>query len=90
MTTATATTQFKTGETYGCRSICDYNCIWTFTIVKRTAKFISIKDSDGKITRVGVKTWDGVERAYPLGQFSMAPSIYADDTRVMLPEWMAA
>jgi hypothetical protein len=90
MSTATATTQFEVGQTYSCRSICDYNCIWSFEVIKRTAKFISIKGSDNKVSRVGVKTWDGVERAYPLGQFSMAPSIVADDARTLLPDWMTA
>lgn len=90
MTTATATTQFEVGQTYSCRSICDHNCIWSFTVIKRTARFITIQDKSGKISRVGVRTWGNAEQAFPLGQYSMAPSIYADDTRSFLPDWMAA
>jgi len=69
---------FTTGTDYTCRSICDYDCVWTFTVTKRTAKFITIIGRDGETSRVGVKLGsDGNEYASPLGSFSMSPIIRA-------------
>jgi hypothetical protein len=36
------TTQFQVGRTYSIRSICDYECIYSFTILSRTAKTVSV------------------------------------------------
>lgn len=76
MTTITAA--FQPGQTVSCRSLGDSNCVWTFTIVKRTAKFVTLEDSEGKTWRVGVYVSDGVERAKPFGTYSMCPTISAD------------
>jgi hypothetical protein len=77
MTIATAT-QFEVGQTYTTRSACDYDCIFYFTVIKRTAKFITVRDRFDRETRCGVMTFDGLERAYPTGRYSMAPVISAD------------
>jgi hypothetical protein len=71
---------FKVGQTYSARSLCDYNTIWHFTVLKRTARFITLRqhNAPAKEIRVGVKTWDGDEYALPLGNYSMAPAIHAD------------
>ena len=68
---------FQTGTTYT-TGRGDYE--WTFTVTKRTAKFITIVDElDGSTKRVGVRTgWKGHEYALPLGDYSMAPTISAD------------
>ena len=75
MNTTTATT-FQVGETVATRSACDYNCIFAFTVVARTAKFVTLDDGR-KTYRVGVKTSqiDGTEYALPFGSFSMAPVV---------------
>ena len=70
-TTATTAATFTVGETYSARSACDHNTVWTFTVAKRSAKFITF--TDGK--RVGVKNGPNGEWALPLGTFSMAPVI---------------
>jgi len=69
---------FQIGNTYSARSACNYDTVWTFAVIKRTAKFITIKDEYGEIRRVGVRTWNGVEFASPLGTYSMAPVLSAD------------
>jgi hypothetical protein len=73
-TNPTAST-FQVGQTYdtGRGDYC-----WTFTVAKRTAKFITITDEYGKTSRVGVRTWNGTETAYPLGLYSQCPVIHAD------------
>ena len=74
---------FKTNEIYKCRSICDYNCVWTYKVVKRTAATITIKDMDSKdikTCRISKKLSEyfGSEMVHPMGNYSMAPSLWAD------------
>lgn len=79
-------TKFTPGTIYATRSICDYNCVFSFTVVRRTAKFITIEDKFGEAKRVGVSEgYDGgYEIAYPLGKFSMAPLLRADRAGVIV------
>ena len=72
--------KFEIGKTYSMRSICDHNCVWTYTVTARTAKTITISDGNKSLKcRVIQKTseYRGVETIYPLGQYSMAPSLTA-------------
>ena len=81
MTTTTETTTitaFEIGGTYTARSACNSDCIWEWTVIKRTAKFITIEDDHGKISRVGVRVSDGSETADPMGRYSLSPVIRAD------------
>jgi hypothetical protein len=73
--TATNTAAFQIGTTYS-TGRADY--VWTFTVVGRTAKFITIKDQWGDISRVGVRVSGDREVALPLGSYSMAPVISSD------------
>lgn len=76
----TTTQTFQIGTTYTTGRGRDY--VWTFTVTARTAKFITIEDEYGKTTRVGTYVYDGIERALPLGRYSMAPVISADRPHV--------
>ena len=72
--------RFETGKTYSTRSACDYECVFSFTVTKRTAKTVWLRDhSDNRILRRRVQEWsaDG-ESAAPYGRYSMAPVINAD------------
>ena len=64
--------QFEIGKTYGCRSICDSDCIFEFKVVSRSAKQITIKDDLRGVHRVGVRVEGGEEFCRPLGSYSMA------------------
>lgn len=67
--------KFEEGKTYFTRSICDYECIYTITVAKRTAK--TIVTTEGK--RLGISmNYDGHEGVYPHGRYSMAAYITAD------------
>ena len=77
--TTTATKTFEVGNTYSARSACDHTAVWTWTVVKRSAKFLTLEASDGKNVRVGVKVSNGAEWALPMGSFSMAPVIRAEN-----------
>lgn len=65
--------QFEVGKTYRMRSLCDYNAIWEYTIVSRTAKMVTL--NNGKKFRVSV--YDNAERISPLGTYSMCPILKA-------------
>lgn len=71
---------FEIGQTYSMRSICDHNCVWTYTVTARTAQTVTITDGkEVKRCRVSKKIseYRGAETVYPLGQYSMAPSLTA-------------
>ena len=68
--------KFVPGKTYSTRSICDHNCIFRIGVIKRTAKFLTIR-FQGETKRVGVGVYDGVEQIFPTGRYSMAPCVTA-------------
>lgn len=70
--------RFKVGQTYSTRSICDHDCIFSFTITKRTAKTVSFL-KDGREVRKGLGIYDGKEQFSPHGSYSMSAVISADD-----------
>jgi len=65
---------FQENKTYYARSVCDHECIFEITVAKRTAK--TIATSEGK--RLGITIYNGVERVFPEGKYSMAPIITAE------------
>lgn len=73
-------TTFNVGQTYSTRSIGDHDCIFTFTVLSRTAKTVTIYDpTNRKTVRRGLSFWQGVEQFSPFGSYSMAPIVGADD-----------
>ena len=76
-TPETITATFEVGKTYSARSACNYDCVWTFEVIKRTAKFITLHEEGGDTMRVGVRSHDGEEWASPFGTYSMSPVISA-------------
>jgi len=74
---------FKVGTTYETRSIGDHNCVFSYRVVGRSAKFITIeggvgRNGQGERRRVGIYEYDGSECAKPEGTYSMSPTIRAD------------
>ena len=74
--------QFEVGNTYQCRSICDYNCIWSYTVIARTAATVTLRDNHtGKTQKnriAGISKRSGIETVFPLGSYSMAPTLTAE------------
>ena len=65
--------EFKTGQTYSVRSICDHECIFSETIKARTAK--TVTTTEGKTFRLFTR---GTAEAFrPLGNYSMCPVLTA-------------
>lgn len=54
---------FTAGQTYAGRYIGDSELAEVYTITRRTAKFVTLENSDGKTKRVGIRVRDGVEYA---------------------------
>jgi hypothetical protein len=81
----TTTTQniirFAVGDQLSARSLCDYDCIFRFEVLSRTAKFVTVKYFNQE-KRVGIKVRDGREYCYPLGTYSMAVSVHAQEAEV--------
>lgn len=71
-------TKFESGKTYSTRSACDHNCVFSYEVVKRTTKTVTLKDNYGKQTRRGVKERNGIEFCYPEGVYSMCPVLTAE------------
>ena len=73
--------EFETGKTYSMRSICDHECVWEFKVKARTAQMITLVDAKGKEIKCRickqVSEWHKAETVYPLGRYSMAPSLTA-------------
>lgn len=73
--------QFQIGTTYSCRSVCDHNCIWSYTVTARTANTITVIGKEGtqrfRISKK-ISEYCGVESVYPQGQYSMAPILRAE------------
>ena len=73
--------KFKTGQTYSTRSICDHSCIFSITVLNRTAKTIKIIDPHDSISikTLRISTYEGNEQVKPFGTYSMCAVIGADD-----------
>ncbi len=75
-------TQFKVGQTYSTRSICDHECIHSFTILARTAKMVTTREAHritAKTIKRGLSVYDGREQFKPFGNYSMCAIIDAMD-----------
>ena len=69
--------KFQVGQEYSTRSACDYDCIFTIKIIKRTAKMITFEYL-GEVKRCKVREYRGAETAFALGTYSMCPVFTAD------------
>ena len=73
--------KFEVGKKYSMRSIGDWDCVWTYKVVARTAKTITIESEDGEIKKCRINKYlldiEGIEGVYPLGRYSMCPTLMA-------------
>lgn len=72
--------KFEIGKTYSTRAACDWDTIYSWTVIARTAKTVTLEDKHGHVSKRGVKAdYDGIaEACYPDGRYSMCPVIKAD------------
>lgn len=72
--------KFEVGKEYTCRSVCDHECVWTYKVVARTPKTITVtSEGTTKTLRIikGLSEYRGAESVYPEGKYSMCPIISA-------------
>ena len=70
--------QFEIGKTYKTTSSCDNDCVFSWTVVSRTAKSVKvIGDLIKEPKTKKIYTCGESETVFPLGMFSMAPAISA-------------
>ena len=70
--------KFKVGKSYKMNSLCDTDCVWSYTVVRRTAKTLWIKCEADQVTSNRISVYDNIERVYPLGKYSMCPVLTAE------------
>ena len=74
--------KFEIGKTYTCSSILNHDCTWSFTVIDRTPKTITVLGRDGiqrlKISKK-ISEYRNSESVYPIGRYSMAPIMSAED-----------
>lgn len=71
--------EFEVGKTYATHSVCDHDCIFSYMIVKRTEKTVTIRDKFGKAKRCKLHDNGQAEYIFPEGTYSMCPVLEADD-----------
>lgn len=74
----TTIAKFEVGHSYACRSFCDSDCIFSFTVVKRTEKTVWL-DYHGKVRARRVRISGDAEACDPMGTYSMSPVLVATD-----------
>lgn len=80
--------KFEIGKTYTMRSSGNQDCIWTYMVIARTAQTITLKDMSSNFREQSkapqrfrinkqVSVYRNAETVYPLGQYSLCPSLTA-------------
>ena len=80
-------TQFKPGQKYYFRFTTDYDLICKYEVVRRSEKSVwltPIEHGDGhqglgEVSRFVINVYNSTENVMPLGRYSMAPSLRADN-----------
>lgn len=72
------TAKFEAGRTYGTRSACDHDCIFRFTVERRTESSVWVSQHGEAAKRRKISVYHGVEQIMPYGSYSMAAVLSAD------------
>ena len=73
--------KFEIGKKYSMTSIGDHNCVWSYTVVKRTNATVTLYDgAKEQVFRIVKKLseYRNAETVRPLGEYSMCPLLSAD------------
>ena len=80
--------KFKVGKKYSMRSICDYECVWTYKVIARTDSTVVLQQvrngkPSGEQARFRINRqlsgYHKAEAVRPLGTYSMCPTLTADN-----------
>ena len=73
-----SSTTFEVGKTYTGRSICNCDSVYQMTVLRRTAKTITVSVDGGSPKTLRPYLYRAIETVRPNGNYSMALSIAAD------------
>ena len=76
-------TKFEIGKKYATRSVCNSECVWSYTVIARTEKTVTISDGEEiKKCRINARlsAYRGAETILPKGNYSMCPVLDATET----------
>ncbi len=65
--------KFTIGQKLSARSTCDHECVFTGTVIKRTAKTVTIETAMNGVKRCKIYDYGDGEFILPFGNYSMAP-----------------
>lgn len=75
--------KFEVGKKYTTRSVCDYDCIFEYTITARTNSTVTAVDKFGKVAKYRISKkyseFRDAETFLPMGNYSMCPMISANN-----------
>lgn len=75
-------TTFEIGKIYSMHSPCDWDCTWSYEVIKRTASTVTLRSDRGEVKTFRIcrkaSEWNQAETVHPLGKYSMSPSLTAD------------
>ncbi len=73
--------KFEIGKTYECKSVCNHDCVWRYTVTARTASMITVMDNHGEVKKLRINKslseYRNAESVYSLGKYSMCPILSA-------------
>ena len=69
-------TKFEVGQTYTTRSAVDYDTIFTWKVIARTDKILTLERHDKK-RKCKVRIYNDIESCLPDGYYSMCPVLFA-------------
>ncbi len=73
---------FEIGKTYSTTSICNSDCVWSYTITARTASTVTAVNKYGEEKRYKIikklSEYRNAETILPEGKYSMCPTISAE------------
>lgn len=79
----TTPAKFTPGQKLSDRSACDHDCVFRATVIRRTAKRVTLDLGRGEIKTVGIFIdSSGHEACFPFGRYSMASIFSAGDSYI--------
>lgn len=73
--------KFEVGKVYSAHSVCDYDSVFAFKILSRTAKTAKICNVNCETQvytrKITIDTCEDTEEIFPLGKYSFAPRLIA-------------
>lgn len=76
--------KFEVGKSYGGRFVCNSDSGFSYKVIARTEKTVTIQEElghnkfEGEIKKCRIKMFFDAESIYPMGRYSMCPVLHAE------------